>query len=271
MDKNNQSRIIFALSFPLAILIIIASYRGLFLPETYSKETLNWTAQATGQDAVDLFLISPFLIITSLLAYKKNKKALLLWSGGIFYLIYTYVIYCFAVHFNDMFLVYCLILGLSFYSFIYFLFSHIKEPIADWFSGKIPVKTIGIYLIVISCFFYILWLSEIVPAIKSNATPANIIEIGTPTNPVHALDLSVCLPGLLITSILLLRKKPLGLLLTPAMMTFCILMDITIGGLVIVMKMKGLDADWSLTIIMGLLALISATMLVMFLKSLRPT
>ena len=269
MNKNNQSKIILALSLPIAILIIIASYRGLFIPGTYSKETLNWTSQAVGQDAINLFLITPFLIFTSLLAYKKSRIALLLWSGCIFYLVYTYVIYCFAVHFNNLFLVYCLILGLSFYSFMYFLFSQIKEPIVDWFNDKIPVKTMGIYLFVISCFFYFLWLSEILPAIFRNTTPNDIIDIGTLTNPVHALDLSVCLPGLLITSILLLRKKPMGLLLAPTMMTFCILMDITIGGLVVVMKVNGLDADWSLTGLMGLLALVSVTILVKYLRSLK--
>jgi hypothetical protein len=68
MNKNNQSKII--LSLPIIILIIIASYRGLFIPDTYSKETLNWTAQAIGQDAINLFPITPFLIVTSLLISK---------------------------------------------------------------------------------------------------------------------------------------------------------------------------------------------------------
>ena len=82
MNKNNQSKIILALSFPLTILIIFANYFGLFIPDTYSKETLNRTAQAIGQDTIDLFLISLFVIITSLLASKKNRIAFLLWSEG---------------------------------------------------------------------------------------------------------------------------------------------------------------------------------------------
>jgi hypothetical protein len=269
MNMNNQNRTILAFTLPLVILIIFATYCGLFVPGTYSKETVNWTAQAIGQDVVNLVLLVPFLIITSLLVFKKNRIAFLLWSGGIFYLIYSYAIYCFALHFNNLFLVYCLILSLSFYSFMYFLFSQIKEPIVDWFNEKIPNKTIGIYLLFISCFFYIVWLSEIIPSIANDTTPKNIIEIGILTNPVHVLDLSVYLPALLITSILLFRKKTLGLLLAPAMITFCILMDITIGSLVIVMKMRGLDADWSVAFIMSLLALISLLILILFLKSLR--
>jgi hypothetical protein len=269
MTSDNQNKIILLLSLPIAILATIVSYAGLFIPDTYAKETANWTARAVGQDMIDLFLIIPFLTITSWLAFKKSRIALLLWSGVLIYLIYTFVLYCFAVHFNQLFVVYCLVLGLSFYAFLYFLLSQIKDPIAGWFSDKVPVKTVGIYLMILSGLFYLLWLSEIIPAIFSNTTPATIIETGLVTNPVHALDLSVVLPGFMIVGILLLRKNPKGLLLAPAVLTFCILMDITIGTLMIVMDIRGIETDLSLTVIMVLLALFTLGLLIWFLKSLQ--
>jgi hypothetical protein len=269
MTSDNQNKTILFLSLPIAILVILVSYAGLFIPDTYAKETANWTAQAVAQDIIDLFLIIPFLLITALLAFKKSRIALLLWSGVLIYLIYTFVLYCFAVHFNQLFIVYCLVLGLSFYAFLYFLLSQIKEPIASWFSDKVPLKTVGIYLMILSGLFYFLWLSEIIPAIFSNTTPATIIETGLLVNPVHALDLSVVLPGMMIFAILLIMKKPLGLLLAPAVLTFGILMDITIGTLMIVMNMRGIETDLSLTVIMGLLALITLILLVWFLKSVQ--
>lgn len=269
MTSDNQNKIILLLSLPIAILVTIVSYTGLFFPDTYAKETANWAAQAVAQDIIDLFLIIPFLLISSWLGFKKNRIALLLWSGVLIYLIYTFVIYCFAVHFNQLFIVYCLILGLSFYAFLYFLLSQIKEPIASWYSEKIPVKTVGIFLMILSGLFYLLWLSEIIPAIFSNTSPATIIETGLLVNPVHALDLSVVLPGFMIVGILLLKKNPLGLLLAPAVLTFCILMDITIGTLMIVMNMRGIETDLSLTVIMVLLALFTLGLLVWFLKSLQ--
>jgi len=36
---------------------------GLFIPDTYAKETANWQAQALAQDIFDLFLITPLLLI----------------------------------------------------------------------------------------------------------------------------------------------------------------------------------------------------------------
>ena len=167
-----------------------------------------------------------------------------------------------------LFIIYCLTLGLAFYAFLYFLFSQFNKPIASWFTDKIPVKTIGIYLIILAGLFYLLWLSEIIPANLSNTTPSTITESGLIINPVHVLDLSVVLPGLMIVAILLLKRKPLGLLLVPAALTFGILMDITIGSLVIVMNIKGMETDLSLAVIMGCMALFTLGLLIWYLKCL---
>ena len=249
--------------------VIVVSYAGLFIPDTYVKETANWQAQALGQDFFDLFLITPLLLITGYLAYKKNRSAFLLWSGLLVYLIYTFVLFAFAVHFNYLFILYCMTLGLAFYAFLYFLFSEIKEPIVTRFIDKVPVKTVGIYLIILAGLFFLLWLSDIIPANLSNTIPTSIAENGLITNPVHALDLSVVLPGMVFVAILLLKRKPLGLLLSPTVLTFTILMDITIGLLVIVMKMKGIEADLSVAFIMGLLSLFTLGLLICFLRSIN--
>src|SRR4051812_34910095 len=191
MNKYFGKIILFLSSF-IALLIIITSGIALFSANFYARETLNWATQSIGQDEVDILLVTPLLIITSVLSYRKNSTAMLLWSGIIFYLIYTYAIYCFALHFNKFFVFYCIILGLSFYSFIYFLLSEVQQPIIKSIGDKKVRTTIGIYFIVIACLFYLLWLSEIVPATVNDVTPASLIETGLLTNPVHVIDLSVC-------------------------------------------------------------------------------
>lgn len=256
------------LSLILALLIIITSGPSLFSSNFYSKETSNWGTQSIGQDGIDLFLIAPLLIITSVFFYRK-RTALLLWSGILFYLIYTYVIYCFTLHFNKFFISYCVILGLSFYLFQYFLLSQIQKPIVKSMTNKRVRKIIGIYFIAIACLFYLLWLTEIIWAIMNNTMPASLVGTGLFTNPVHAIDLSVCLPALFITGFLLLKQNVFGLLLTPAMLVFCILMDITIGVLVVLMKSKGLEGDYSIAVVMFMLALLSAVLLIWFMKYLE--
>jgi hypothetical protein len=267
MNRSPRLIILF-LSAVIALLIIIASGGALLSRNFYFKETFNWAIQAKGQDAIDLFLITPLLIVTSILAYRK-KRAILLWSGIIFYLVYTYIIYCLAFHFNKFFIVYCITLGLSFYLFIYFLFSQVQQPAIKNNVDKKVRKPIGIYFIAVACLFYLLWLSEIVPAVTNGVTPASLNETGLLTNPVHAIDLSVCLPALFITGLFLLRKNMIGSLLTPAMLVFCILMDVTIGTLIILMKSRGVGGDYSVAIVMFLLALISMVLLIWFMKKLE--
>jgi hypothetical protein len=264
--KNNYDKTILILSTPLILLIIINSYFGLFVAGTYSRETFSWYIQAVGQDIVDLFIVVPILIITSILSYKRNRTALPIWSGIQVFLIYTYSIYCFAVHFNNLFLVYCGALGLSFYSFIYFIVSSLKEPTENSDFKSIPIKTTGIYLLVLAVLFYLIWLKEIVPAIALNTIPKNLIETGILTNPVHVLDLSIFLPGLIITAIFLLRKKRAGILLAPATLVFCILMAVSITILMIVMKQKGQEGDLSPVVVFCVIALISLVLFVLYLK-----
>jgi hypothetical protein len=264
MKRDTKDKIILYLSLPLAGLIIINSYCGLFIPGTYARETFNWYAQAIGQDIFNLFFIAPLLLIISVFAYKQNKTAILIWGGIQIFILYTYAIYCFAVHFNGLFLVYCAILGLSFYSFVYFIFSQTKEYNEIHYRNNFPVKSMGIFLIVLSCLFYLIWLKEIIPAIMGNTIPMSLADTGILTNPVHVLDLSLVLPGLIITAVLLLKKKSIGLSLAPAMLVFCILMAISIGVLIIVLKLKGLAGDWSLAMVFGVISVISLWILVLF-------
>lgn len=269
MKTKNFDKIIPALSLPLFVFLVIASYFGIFNENTYSKETLTFAVQGIGQDIVNLFIISPLLLISSFLASKKNKIATLVWSGVIFYLVYSYIIYCFSMHFNFLFLVYCFILGLSFYSFVYFIISNLNEPIIDWYNRNLPIKTTSIFFIVIAILFYFLWLSEIIPALIKNEIPKSITDNGTLTNPVHVLDLSIVLPALFITAIFMLKKKTLGFLFAPSMLMFCILMSLAIIGMVIAMQMKGMKTDWSLAIIFGFISLICTIILIIFLKNIK--
>jgi hypothetical protein len=264
----NTNKIILKLSLPLGVLMIYASVVGLITPGFYAAESLNWQAQAAGQDEIDLFLVSPVLIITAMLA-RKNKTAFLLWGGVNLYLTYTYVIYCFDVHFNNLFIVYCFIFGLSFYSFLYFLVSQINERRAKKIYVKIIIKIIALYFLLIACLFYFIWLSEIIPAIIHHTMPKGIIETGLFTNPIQVIDLSVVLPGFFLTAIFLLKKKSIGLWLAPCMLMFCILMDVTIGWLIIVMKRKGVEADYVITIIMSALGVLSIILLTGYLKAVK--
>jgi hypothetical protein len=264
MRPNN---FILAISIPLALLVGLVSGVGWLTPGFYSLETHNWQVQSEGQDLIDLFLIVPTLLITSFLAYRKNTIATAMWGGVVFYLTYTFFLYCFDVHFNKLFILYCLCLGLSFYGLVLFLFT---QDLTELTIVSKPIfQFIGVYFIALAVLFYSLWTSEIVPANLQNTIPKSVTDTGLFTNGVHVLDLAIVLPAIFIAGVLLLRNNSLGFTLTPVLLTFFILMDLTIGTLAFLMTQQGIQDGLGLTIMMGCLALFSSILLVVYFRNIK--
>lgn len=213
-------------------LIAWAAITGLTTTDYYALETDNWRLQTIGQDMIDLCLIVPVLLNTALMISRGSQDAKLLWAGTMIYVIYTYTIFCFSVHFNSMFLVYCAILGLSIFSLVRFVYVS-RKTFRYKLSDKNTGLATGIWFMLTAVFFAMLWLAEIILAILTDRPPASISEGGFFTNPVQVIDLAVCLPGLFITGLLLIRREKPGLVLAPVLLTFMLLMDVTVGVLAI--------------------------------------
>lgn len=269
MNISRQKTPLLWLSLPLTGILIFNSVVALTTPGFYSLETTNWQVQSIGQDYVDLFLVVPVLILTTWFVYKDRGGALLVWAGVNLYIVYTFIIYCFDIHFNRLFIFYCFGLGLTFYSSLWFFYKifSVKKP--GEIIQKIPYRLTGFYFIVIAVLFYFLWMSEVLPAVINNEIPASVNETGLFTNAVHVLDLSVVLPGIFLTGIFLVKGKFMGYLLAPAVLTFFILMDITIAVLDIMMKQKGLEGSYGLAIVIFLLALFSGVLLILHIKTMK--
>lgn len=222
-----SGKFMLAYTLPLALLVAAASLAGLLRPDLYSLETKDWLAQTSAQDTVDLFLVVPVLIIAALFAHRGERLAEAIWGGTLLYLLYTFIIYCFFIHFNSLFLVYVGSLGLTAYSLLYYLrISQRRTPVS---IQSLQRRVVGIYFIAIAIAFAFLWLSEVIPAVQSGIPPASLALAGLVTNPVHVLDLAFFLPGTAIIGILLLRNHRIGVQLAPVLLVFFILMDITIA------------------------------------------
>lgn len=260
MENQLRAGRIWVFTLALGLLMLATSIGGLLNGHMYSRETPASLAQCVGQDIINLVVILPTLLVSGFLLRRGKRRALFVWLGVTLYTIYTYVIYCFAVRFNTLFLVYCAILGLSVYATMITVVTMDLSAVKDWFDEKRSVRTPSAFLFALALLFYLLWLKDIVPALIHGEVPQEVKEAGLLTNPVHVLDLSVVLPGFLIASMLLRKKHPYGYLFVPAFLIFAALMDITIGALVVVMKYKGLAADYALTVAFALLAV--ATILI---------
>jgi hypothetical protein len=254
----------------LAALLALAALGGILLRSTYARETSTWAAQGTGQDWVNLLVVVPWMALSGHRAARGSRRALLLLGGGLVYLVYGFLAYAFAVHFNVLFLLYCAVLGLSFFSLASLGGVLQGSIVPSWFvAERVPVRLAGVTQVAFGALFALIWLSEIVPAPLRGAPPPSVVEAGLLTNPVHVLDLSLLLPGLLLSGISLLRRRPLGLLLSPLMLGFAALMVSAIGGMVLVMALRRIAVQWALAVLFAMVAAMTFAVLAKLLRAVR--
>lgn len=260
--KNNPGNNALALSFIAVLLICVTSFSGLFLPEFYEAESSEWQLQCKGQDFINLFVIIPVFVVVSLLSLDQKPYGPLLWAGCLLYFVYTYLIYCFDIHFNAFFIGYCIILALCFYLLLYFFYLY--RGADEWYGdASLVSKVTGIYFLILPVVFCALWLSEIIPATIHFTVPESVSTSGLFTNPVHVIDLSILLPGIFITGIMLLQRKSLAFMLAPVLLMFFILMDTTIACLALFMVWKGIVAGYLVVYLMAGMASFSLVLLIL--------
>ncbi len=267
--ENRKAIVI--LSTVMAIALAFVSYFGAFNVATYERDAASMAAQGAGQDLVNLVLVVPLLIVSLIFMLRESRIATFIFAGTVFYILYSFCIYAFGLHFNKFFLLYCLILGSSFYSFIFVILELSRKDVQNWFGKKLPIRLTGVYLLLISALFYMLWLRDIIPAVLKNTTPKDVSDYNLLVNPVHVLDLSIALPGLVVAAVLLMKKRRLGYILTPVLLIFVIILTIALAGMVMMTKARGITEDTSIAGIFIVLAVISIAILYLFLKNISVT
>ncbi len=222
-------------SFGIAALVTLTSLLGLLTSWPYQQETQNWALQARGQDVGNLLAVV-VLVVSTIRMRDGSFKAAQLWIGTLSYLLYAYVIYAFAVHFGRLFLVYVAILGLVVYSLIAALR---RSPHPSGYPLGAARVFAAWVLIGTGALFTLLWLSELVPASISGQLPPTTAAAGLIVNPVHVIDLSVLLPGMIIIGVLALRRGQTGLFLTLPALVFTALMGLSIIAAMILIIVRG--------------------------------
>ena len=115
-----------------------------------------------------------------------------------------------------------------------------------------------------------LWLRDVLPAILNNTIPETISDYDLLVNPVHVIDISFALPGLIITAVLLLKKHNVGYILAPVALVFIIILTIALAAMVIMTRIKGISEDVSIAVIFIILSVISIAFLWAFLRKIKP-
>jgi hypothetical protein len=221
------------LTAPIAVLLAIAAGSGLLVEDLY-RDNPSLVAQAFGQDIITLAVALPALVISAIVAGRGSARGRLVWLGVVAYVVYTYTTYAFGIRFNPLFLAYVALLACSLYALIGGLATTDVEAVKARFTARTPVKAVSVYLAAVAVLFYVVWLSEAVPAVLTGAVPQSVIKDGTPTNVVYVVDMAWILPGMLVTAIWLWRKQAIGYVLAGALLTFLALLPLAIVAMAVV-------------------------------------
>lgn len=268
MDKKLSDKLVVA-SVVIAVLVVIASLLGLFYPEIYAQETDNWRMQAQGQDIGNLLAVI-VLLASAYGLHRQSFKAYLVWIGVLFYLLYAYIVYAVAVHFGSLFLVYAAVLGVVFYSLLYAFISN-TIPKETGIYAKARARTAASYVLIgTGVLFALLWLSEIIPALIAGNPPASLVEAGLIVNPIHAIDLSVVLPGMIITGILAKRGNYNGLFFVVPWLVFTALMGASIVAAMFIILVASTTTNVVVpTLMVTVVVLLSIVALYYFMAKIR--
>ena len=257
------------LTILLSISLALASIAGAFFPDTYMRDSPSLGAQGVGQDLVDLFLAVPLLLISFFYLSRGSRVATLIYGGTVGYIMYSFIIYCFGVNFNQFFLLYCLTLSLSLYTFILLISDLRQMNVESWFEGA-PVRLVSVYLMVVAAVFYILWLKSIVPAIMQNEVPRDVSDYDLLVNPVHVIDLVFALPALIIGALLIRRKQGLGYIIASISLVFMVLLTLALAAMVIMLVLRDISEDFTVAIVFAVLALCSSLFAVLLFRHMKP-
>jgi hypothetical protein len=207
MSTSRRSSLV-PLTLVLAVILVGVTAYGLLSADPYRLGD-DMNAQGRGQDLLTL-VATPVLIWAAVRACRGSLRAHLLWLGLMLYLIYSYISYAFGVPFNDAFLGYVAILGISSYLLFTGLMRVDVRVVAAALT-RAPRRATAWVFATVGVAFAFVWLSDIVRALPGGL-PKMRFAYDMPS-PIHVLDLAWIIPLLVGTAVLLLRSRPAGYLL----------------------------------------------------------
>ncbi len=234
MDKKT----IIIISSLIAVLAIVAAGSGLFWNGLYKNDTVSGAAQERGNDLVTLALCVPLLLISAYFAASGSLRGRLVWTGTLFFFLYTYASMSFLSAYNQLFLLYVAIFSLSLYTFAYSVLTLDVNTVKESFAAA-PVKITAGFMFLIGAMLCLLWLGLIIPPLMSGQRPA-ALETYT-TLVIQALDLGVVMPLAVITGYLLLKRDAWGYTLASLVLIKGITLGTGILSMVLFMAMSGVE------------------------------
>lgn len=184
-----------------------ASVLGIIVHDLYREG--EWAREAfRGGDVVTLVLVVPVLITSMALARRGSVRATVVWIGALAYAVYNYAYYVFGASFNDAFLIHIAIFSSSILALVLAISSLDVVATAEPLRHSRLARWIAAFLTLVGVGQGGLWVFVIVRYAVTGEVLADIPVRGQ--HVVFALDLSLLVPTLAVSGVLLWRRTPIG-------------------------------------------------------------
>jgi hypothetical protein len=252
-------------SLATLVLAAIATVVGLFVPGFYHDAPVL-LPQVYGQDLLTLLVAVPALAVSLYLAVGGSLRGYVVWLGVTGYLLYTYASYAFMTAFNELYLVYVALLGLTLYTFVGGMVrldpTGLKRTV-----GERGVRSYAAFQLLVALLVVALWLADVLPATLAGTVPESIAAANLPTNVIYSLDLGVLVPAYVVSAYWLAERRAWGYVFTGVLLAKIATLGLAVLSMVVVMAADGQPVVLPQVVIFGLITVVGLGLLVRFLRS----
>jgi hypothetical protein len=250
------------------VLAVVASSVGLFVTGFY-RDAAVLLPQLRGQDLLTLTVACPALALSLYAAVRGSLRGYVVWLGVTGYLLYTYASYAFMTAFNELYLVYVALFGLSLYTFVGGLLRLDAVALKQAVGDHTVTAYLG-FLVLAAIAVGVMWLADLIPAILTDTIPSVLDGTGLPAPVIQSLDLAVLVPAFVLSAYWLHQRRPWGYALTGVLLVKVATLGLAVLAMAVLQVRAGQLVPLPMIAVFGVVSGLALVLTGRFVLAIRP-
>lgn len=197
----------------------------------YQYNSERMVAEGVGWDIFTLFVAVLAMLIALPFLLKGSLRGRLFSIGLLAYFFYQYFMYALAWAFGPLFILFVFIYAASIGTFLFIVSTINVKDLAACTTDQFPRRSMAILSIFMAFALTLMWAQRIMVAL--NGDYATAMLYGQTTMVAQALDLGLVVPMAVFTAVTILRKQPVGYLLSSIFVVKAVAMSAAITAMLI--------------------------------------
>jgi hypothetical protein len=249
----------------MLLLAVVATSVGLFVPEFY-RDAAVLLPQLYGQDLLTLVVAVPTLAGALYYAHQGSLRGYVVWLGVTGYLLYTYASYALLTSFNELYLVYVALFGLTLFTLIGGIARIDPTDLKEALDGH-PVRGYVAFQALVAGLVALMWLAEVGPASLAGTRPPSIAETSLPVPVIQSLDLGVVVPSFALSAALLWKQRAWGYVFTGVLLVKGTTLGLAVLAMIVFMLRNGQPVPLPQIVLFALLSLVGLGLTTRFIRA----